>query len=291
MTTLEPEYQNLIEAGKQDLKGDAVGAALEEIALKALEFLREKCKRVKLFSKVPGKDYFAFTPKDGKGELSRPVNKALFDARVTKKQLQTIFGKGIVKVDQDLLARLLYSLAISYCAATDLTKKDDKKTPGTFFEVLVGHLVSRAFGTNPQKEIKIPTLDIENKLPTDYVFDLGQGKNRIHLPVKISTRERIVQVWAHQRILDAMHGVNRFTGILICLTETNKQKDSSVIEVCLPGQWAAYQMYIGQLRRVYYLDVPEKYKPLVESYPFIQVKSFASFFREIDRLTKASPLA
>lgn len=151
--------------------------------------------------------------------------------------------------------------------------------------------IAKAVGVNPQKSIQIPTLDIENTLPTDYIFHLGKGKNRIHLPIKTSTRERVVQVWAHQRILDGMHGTNRFKGVLVCLTETNKQQEQSVIEVCLPGQWAAYQMYIAQLHRVYYFDLPKKYEPLALEYPFIQVKPFAFFFSEIETLVKASLLA
>lgn len=74
------------------------------------------------------------------------------------------------------------------------------------------------------------------------------------------------------------------------LTETNDKKSpgTSVVEVCLPGQWTLYQMHIAQLHRVYHLDVPEKYKLLAERYPFIQVKSFADFFDELGALRKAS---
>ena len=106
-------------------------------------------------------------------------------------------------------------------------------------------------------------------IPTDFVFDLGSGKNRVHLPIKLSTRERVVQVWAHQRALDGMHGTARFKGILVVMSETNKQKDISATEVCLPNQWMAYQMYIAQLFRIYYLDLPEKYVTLKDAYPFI----------------------
>jgi hypothetical protein len=49
---------------------------------------------------------------------------------------------------------------------------------------------------------------------------LGDGKNRIHLPVKTSTRERVIQAWAHQRVLDGVYGVGRFKGVLVALAET-----------------------------------------------------------------------
>jgi hypothetical protein len=126
-------------------------------------------------------------------------------------------------------------------------------------------------------------------LPTDFIFDLGPGKIKVHMPVKISTRERVVQAWAHQRVLEGMLGAGRYKGVLVVLTETNKQKNKSVVEVCLPGQWKAYQMYIAPLFRVYYLDIPKKYEPLREKYPFIQIWPFAKFFSEYQAIQQPNP--
>jgi len=220
------------------------------------------------------------------------VNEALFDAGLAKKHLARLVGANLSGFDPAIRGKILYSAAMSYCGATDLLKKDDKKTPGTFFEAFVGHLVARTFNLNPTTSIEVLNLDLKTELPTDYVFDFGPGKNKIHLPIKTSTRERVVQVWAHQRVLDGVYGVNRFKGLLTCLTETNMQrKTMSVVEVCLPDQWAIYQMFISQLHRVYYFDPPNKYAKLATQYPFIQVKPFADFFDEVDRLTTAAPLA
>lgn len=84
-----------------------------------------------------------------------------------------------------------------------------------------------------------------------------------------------------------MHGVNRFRGLLVVLAETNRQSaTNSIAEVCLPGQWTAYQMYIAQLHRVYYFDVPDKYRALRDTYPFLEVKPFADFFYEADELVR-----
>lgn len=68
------------------------------------------------------------------------------------------------------------------------------------------------------------------------------------------------------------------------MTETNKQENASVVEVCLPNQWMAYQMYIAQMFRVYYLDLPVPYLALKDRYPFIQVKPFGDFFSELDKI-------
>jgi hypothetical protein len=197
--------------------------------------------------------------------------------------------KSVAKAD---LEKALYTLAIAYCAVADLLSKGrDKKTPGTYFEVLIGHLVGRTFGVNPSKSITVQSLDIGESLPTDFTFDLGTGRNKIHMPVKTSTRERVIQVWGHQRVIDGVFGVGRFKGVLVCLSETNAKPDYGVTEVCLPNQWTIYQMFIAQLHRVYYLDVPKKYAALGAVYPFIQVKPFAAFFSEADALAKAAPFS
>ncbi len=292
MSILATAYESVTKAAKRDLKGTAVSTALEELVSLSLRFLTDNCSRRPLKSHVPDKTYFAFQPKGNTAKISRPVNEALFNAGLTKKHLARVVSANLSGFEPAIRWTVLYSAAMSYCVATDLLKKDDKKTPGTFFEAFVGHLVARTFDLNPTTSIKVLNLDLRTELPTDYIFDFGPGKNKIHLPIKTSTRERVVQVWAHQRVLDGVYGVNRFKGLLTCLTETNMQrKTMSVVEVCLPDQWAVYQMFISQLHRVYYFDPPMKYAILATQYPFIQVKLFADFFDEVDRLTKAAPLA
>jgi len=295
MSILQKGYDTLSKKAASDLKGDAVSKLLEDLILESLKFLEEKCKRLELTSSVSDKQYCAFQIKGNTSNFSRPVNSGLFDATLTRRLLKRLTNADLRTIDANDRARALYTAAISYPSATDILKKDDRKTPSKFFEDLVGHLVSKALAVNPEKKIKvlaevaplIPGQDSpkpEQTLPTDFVFDLGPNKSRIHLPVKMSTRERVIQVWAHQRVLDGVYGINRFKGILVCLTETNmKRKDMSVVEVCLPDQWAIYQMFIAQLFRIYYFDPPVAYAPLANRYPFIQVKHFSSFFDELEK--------
>jgi hypothetical protein len=192
----------------------------------------------------------------------------------------------MAKLPRSEREKVLYTAAASFCCANDLIRRDDRKTPGSFFEYYIGHLVARELGVNPKNHIEVLNLDMAAKLPTDLIFDLGPDKNRIHLPVKLSTRERVIQVWAHQRVLDGVYGINRFRGVLVCLTETNLIRDSGeVVEICLPEQWTIYQMFIAQLTRVYYLDPPTIYTKLATKYPFIRVTSFADFFDEQAVLT------
>lgn len=129
-------------------------------------------------------------------------------------------------------------------------------------------------------------LDLETWLPTDYIFNLGQDRPKFHLPIKTSTRERIIQVWAYQRVLDGVFGTGRFLGTPVILAETKTDSvKREVIEICLPEQWRLYQMHIAQLKRVYYLDVPATYVKLNDVFPPIVVKSFGHFFFEADTLS------
>lgn len=284
--TLTTRFGALSVAARDDLKGAGVARGIAELAEMGLDFLERRCRRVELTSNVTGKEYFAFTRGRG-GALSRPVNARLFDAELALTWLDSAVAGGFGSVDRGALDRVLYTCAMAYCAANDVVKTGDKKTPGTYFEILAGHMVAREYGTNPQRSIQVLNLDLETQLPTDFIFDLGETAARIHLPVKTSTRERVIQVWAHQRVLDGVYGVNRIRGVLVCLNETNMQtRSNSVIEVCLPGQWAIYQMFIAQLHRVYYLDIPERYRELGTKYPFIQVRPFSQFFDEADELIR-----
>ncbi len=284
---LEPSYSALSRiAATAGLGKPDVSEALIDCVGKSLELLA-KAPRAALVSHVPGKEYFVFKNSSPQ-RTSRGINEALFldDIDEVLGTLTKIIN-GQVPDDPIELHEALYTAAISYPAGIDITKDNDKKSPGTFLENLVGHLVAARFGVSPTKSVVAPTLDIEVSLPTDFVFDLGPDKSRIHLPVKASTRERVIQVWAHQRVLDGMHGVNRFRGLLVVLAETNRQSSTnSITEVCLPKQWMAYQMYIAQLHRVYYFDVPEKYRALRDQYPFLEVKPFADFFYEDKEITR-----
>ncbi len=277
------KYQDVKAIAKRDLKSAEVSAKLAEITRDAFSFITTKCRKRSLVSMVPDKAYSSF----GRGtKLSRPVNDSLFilDRRVIEKYLNLFESGQLGRIPPDEINRLIYTMAMVFCAATDVQKIGDKKTPGTYFEYLVGHVFARELGVNPDKEIEVnPTTHAT--LPTDFVFDLGPERAKLHLPVKTSTRERVIQVWAHQKIIDGVYGAGRFKGILVILTETKLNLESrEVVEICLPDQWRAYQMYIARLERVYYLDVPAKYAALAGGYPNIDVKMLGDFFAEKDRL-------
>ena len=177
------------------------------------------CNRLELKSLVPGKEYFAFV---GQKKPSRAVNKALFSDHVEEwDRFCDSLDKGdLTGLSADTITRIIYSAAISFCCYVDIHKDGDQKTPGTFFEYLIGHLFAWRLGVNPTNRLPVLNLDMETTLPTDFVFNLGKDRPKFRLPIKISTRERIIQVWAHQRVLDGAYGTGRFLGTPVILTET-----------------------------------------------------------------------
>lgn len=285
MHEVEKQYKALTAINKKsELRSPAIAKQLARLCSEAAKFAADQLTVEPVTSKVPGKNY-GILRRAADGKRSRPINLDRYDAQLAEEFLETKGLSDIESLEEDVRGRLLYSLVMSFCAANDILKSGDKKSPGTFFEIFIGHLFSAKYDLDPMKHIQVLNLDAESKLPTDFIFDLGPEKSKIHLPVKLSTRERVVQVWAHQRVLDGVFGTERFKGVLVVLAETNYQaKDNSVVEVCLPQQWAVYQMFIARMFRVYYLDVPEKYRDLGRRYPFIQVRDLSDFFGEADKL-------
>jgi hypothetical protein len=276
-------YDLLKKAAKADMKSVLVRSLMSEIARISLKTLSSE-ERINLLSQVPEKSYFAFRRQD---TLSRPANAALFENDPAKQEaLLKIFDEWrFSEVDAMEATRSLYLVAMSFFAANDLRSPGDQKTPGTFFEVLAGHLMATLLGVNPKKSIKVLSLDMKGSLPTDFIFDLGVKDRKFHVPVKTSTRERVIQVWAHQKVLDGIYGAGRYAGVLVAAAETKlDRKKLEVVEICLPDQWRVYQMFIAKLERVYYLDVPTKYAALSQGYPKIDVRPLGKIFSELDQL-------
>jgi len=276
-------YEDLQDVFSKDVKGEANQNLIGEIYRASCQFLA-KADSQALKSLVSGKEYIAF--KLGK-RLSRAVNKQLFAAEPKE---WGVFCKAIASkrepgMESQRITRIIYSVAASFFCFIDLTKDGDQKTPGTFFEYLIGHLFAWRLDVNPKTRLPVLNLDMEATLPTDFVFDLGPNRAKFHLPIKVSTRERVIQVWAHQRVLDGVYGTGRFLGTPVILTETKTDKKKrEVIEICLPDQWRIYQMHIAQLKRIYYLDVPAAYSRLNDVFPPLIVKPFGHFFAEADTL-------
>ncbi|MEK7396111.1 MAG: hypothetical protein AAB116_04145 [Candidatus Poribacteria bacterium] len=247
----------------------------------SLEFLTAKCTSVPLVSRVPNKTYYSYALKKNKAAISRPVNEAQFepDASIIRKH-----WTNPKELSPQQLARLSYTMGTAYSVASDLFDRNNKKGPATFFEIFVGHTFARELGKNPSKEATLPLGSGKSvRMTMDFIFDLGLGKAKVHLAVKASTRERVVQAWAHQRLLDVAYGVGTYRSILVIHSETKLDLVTrEVVEICVPDQWLAYQTLLSKMERIYYLDVPDRYSRLCAEYPIIKLSQFGDFFLETD---------
>ena len=238
-----------------------------------------------------GKNYVVFSLN---GKYSRPVNIDLYNAGSSVGEdglpliptlWENVRNHCIANQSAKDITSALYTICMNYCCCADLVT-GVKNNSGDYFEKLVGHLYSMHLQVNPTNQMNAVELDGESiSLPTDFIFDLGGGKPKFHVPAKTSTRERVVEVWAQQRVLDGAFGVGRFLCLLTAIGETNfYSKDMSVALTCVPNQWINYQLFIAQIKRAYYLDVPGKYEELNHRFPRIHVKEFGEFFHESDNL-------
>lgn len=239
-------------------------------------------------STATGKNYVVFSNIANK--YSRPVNIDLYNAgcatnisgiKIIDEFWSNVQSHTISTQDAHTITAVLYAICMNYCCCADLIH-GVKNNSGDYFEKLVGHLYSMHLNVAPTNQMNAVELDGESiSLPTDFIFDLGAGKPKFHVPAKTSTRERVVEVWAQQRVLDGAFGVGRFLCLLTCIGETNfYSNDMSVAITCVPNQWINYQLFISQIKRAYYLDVPEKYNELNYRFPKIYVKEFGEFFHE-----------
>jgi hypothetical protein len=277
-------YDEIKSVFKENKESRAVSHLFHELYYECENLLSAK-EKVSLNSQILNKEYFSY---NGNKRLTRPINKNIYDF-VSSDMINDFFEKlknnSVKEINATDITAIVYRIAINFCVAIDILKESDQKTPGTYFEYLMGHLFSINFEVKPRNQVEVLNLDMKTKLPTDFIFDLGQNKPKFHVPVKTSTRERVVQVWAHQRVLDGVYGNGRFIGLLTCLAETKlDHKTKDVIEICLPDQWRLYQLFISQLKRVYYLDIPQKYSELNNFFPRIHVKQFGEFFHEKELL-------
>lgn len=243
-------------------------------------------------STAVGKNYVVFS--NAPGKFSRPVNIDLYNtgcatdatgAKIVDVFWTNVRSHSISSQSAHTITAALYAICMNYCCCADLIQ-GVKKNSGDYFEKLVGHLYSMHLTIAPSNQMHAVELDGESiSLPTDFIFDLGTGKPKFHIPAKTSTRERVVEVWAQQRVLDGAFGIGRFLCLLTCIGETNfYEDDMSVAITCVPNQWVNYQLFISQIKRAYYLDVPEKYAALNYRFPKIHVKEFGEFFHESDNL-------
>ncbi len=279
---IQKAYDEVKRQCRVDLKSDDAGRAILQLALKSLTFLVNECQQVDLVSCVPGKKYFSFRKNN---VIARPANKDFFLAgpNVVSGLWKSWQAETITPVE---FGQLTYTVALAPCLALEIFDRQNKKGPATFFERYVGHLFARAVavGVNPTKRARLPVHGKNILMTMDFLMDIG-GK-KVHLPVKMSSRERVVQAWAHQRLLDEAYGSRAYQGIMVLFSETKLDlKSRKVIEICVPDQWLVYQSLLARMNRIYYFDVPVRYQDLMQQFPdLMSIKQFGEFFSEKEKV-------
>lgn len=283
---LKAQYIQVKAACILDPKSPEAGEAIRLFSQTSIDFLINTCERVPLISRVAGKKYFSFKHLN---TISRPVNEKYFVAN--RKTFDKLWAKWLAgDIPEDEFGILSYTATIAPSVAMELFDRQNKKGPATYFECYIGHVFSRAIGQNPTRKVKLPIEDREVLMTMDLLFNTPNGN--IHVPVKMSTRERVVQAWAHQRLLNAAYGENSYTGVMVLFSETKLDSRSlEVVEICVPDQWLAYQSLLAKMERIYYFDPPERYLSLTTQYPeLIQIKKFGEFFPEMTQVLPQAPL-
>lgn len=151
----------------------------------------------------------------------------------------------------------LYTAVMSVCLCFDLWKPKSRKTPGTIFEVVLGSLLKAVLPAHARtKSIRLPDGEI---LSTDIVMMNDRIKAALVVAAKITTRERIVQPFAHQRILDSVFGAGKYSSLLACVSEMQRDEEETAREICVPGTLRLFQRHLAPISGIYYLDPPGRY--------------------------------
>ena len=275
---LKTAYDSVRENCKQNWRSVSTRDAILRLSRISLRFLISQCAIVDLISKVAGKNYAAYS---WNNVITRPINRQFFlpDEDQIVDLWRAWIADDISPVD---FARMSYTVALAPCLAMELFDRGNRKGPATFFECYIGHIFASAYEVNPVKSASLQVSGQSVRMTMDFLFEVQNQK--LHLPVKMSTRERVVQAWAHQRLLDSAFGENTYKGIMVLFAETKLDSRSrEVVEIFVPSQWLAYQTLLSRMERIYYFDVPERYQNLTDSFPdVIQIKQFGEFFTEKD---------
>lgn len=251
-------------AGSVYRKGDDASREVLEAAIYARELLDEHARSVDL-STCDGKRYMSWEVSD---RMSRPLLKAKRgNAAKMRRAWNRLLKSGApdrhcYDLGVEEANDAVYFVIAALAAGFDLWEPKSRKTPGTFFEIVIGSLLGRVLPTMQRSAHVIIPNQAEN-VSTDIVFSKGgrgsPAKAGLVVPVKITTRERVVQPYAHQRILDEVYGRGAFRSVLVCMSEMQRDKKNNAKAICVPGTIRLFQEHLASLSGWYYLDPPQRY--------------------------------
>jgi hypothetical protein len=258
------------------------------------------------FNGRPRVAYSVFSLADS---VSRPVRADIYieDARALVREhdrvRQTLLRSRHEWSPEDYVAanRFVYTAVMSVACCFDLWQRSSRKTPGTFLEVFLAGVLQAAFpeatfskhiplsdfvGGDEAEQASVEQEEEEesSSVSTDLVIGIRGHPGGLVIPLKITTRERIVQPFAHQRILDAAYGQGYYRSLIVCMSETQlDERTRTVKQVCVPGTIKLFQKYLAPVTGLYYCDVPQRYAAR-DMENTIRVRSVGDFFGDIQAL-------
>ncbi len=182
-------------------------------------------------------------------------------------------------IDVQAVTLYVYTAVMGFSCCYDLWKPGSRKTPGTFFELLMaalmslylqGHTFSKhvdlgqllgVAGVGPSAPAEVDAEAEASSLSTDLVVQSSSNSKYAVIPLKITTRERIVQPFAHQRILESAFP-GQYSSFICCISETQLDKVAGrtvVKQVCVPGTVRLFQRFLAHINGLYYCDIPVRY--------------------------------
>ncbi|MGE0458088.1 MAG: hypothetical protein AB7O56_07785 [Bauldia sp.] len=206
------------------------------------------------------------------------------------------------------VTRYIYTAVMSVASAFDIWQPGSRKSPGTFFEVFMAALfqlhmtnvtlskhinLGALLGTDTTAEEAVAREltgsdeeEEESSVSTDLVATSRLNGLSAVLPLKITTRERVVQPFAHQRILESSFP-GRYFSFLCCISETQLDKKThSVKQICVPGTIKLFQRFLSPMNGIYYCDPPVRYtQPSLTN--IIPVKKLGEVFNDVRSLLAA----
>jgi hypothetical protein len=255
------------------------------VAVSALTQLEHEAERHEIPWKGAGeKQYDVFAAPGDDAHFSRGVNQSLFISDPADfarqwsdflRMLERSKGSGHIAGMKGLdVDRLFYTSVVGFGATVDIFSAGNRGGPGTFFECLVGPSVAWLTDREEESSVQVPLPTTEElaTVTTDLSFAPARpGEATLVIPTKISTRERISQAYAHQRILDSYEG-RTFRSALCVANENNMAGKRSVRtaflkDTLVPKTIIQYEAFLARLAGLYYLDPPAGYLPPPELFP------------------------
>lgn len=253
--------------------------------IEASELVLSDCLNLQLTSKNLAKSYIAFENKRT-GFKSSPVNTTLFsrDLEKSTRTFNSILNSERHQFRSHEITSAVYTVIIACCSAIEITTKSGRKRQ-KIFEWLCAALIQAALKAEPEKAYWLLNIGLKGILPTDFIFDLGSAKPKLHFPVKTSSRDKSTHILAYLNALDGVYGVGKFLVTPIIFDEIKfDEKKLEVVEMCPRRQWQLYQLYGASLWNVCYLDAPPLYLNLNSMSSQVKVLTIGDLLLEGGRI-------